>query len=156
MNESIAPPDKLSDLIELAVAEAGKLDHDVYEPNFGEWHKPVRAINRCCICLAGTLIAGPLRRSSQTTIDVHPISEEGTAGIEDTRWRNALEALDDARIGGWHTALEVLNITIDARTSDMLGNVEGPDWSDFTTWDEFGEHLKSIRMRAAELRELGL
>ena len=38
----------------------------------------------------------------------------------------------------------------------MLWNVEGPDWSDFTTWDEFGEHLKSIRMRAAELRELGL
>ena len=57
-------PDKLSGLIRLAIADAGRLDRDKYTPYFLDYHKPKRLwsgqSDSCCICNAGAVIAGTL------------------------------------------------------------------------------------------------
>ena len=40
MNGVGVPPEKLSDLIELAVADARTLDRDTYIPDCWAWHAP--------------------------------------------------------------------------------------------------------------------
>lgn len=54
------PPGKLSDLIDLAVADARRLDRTTYTPDSSVWHEP--ADDDCCmICLAGSVIAETLK-----------------------------------------------------------------------------------------------
>ena len=39
MNYTTRPPEKLSDLITLAITDARRLDRDVYVPCASAWHK---------------------------------------------------------------------------------------------------------------------
>ena len=60
MNLTTPPPAKLSDLIELAIADTRKLDRHDYTPTWMTWHRPNPADDKCMICLAGAVIAGTL------------------------------------------------------------------------------------------------
>ena len=51
-------PDRLSDLIELAVADAQRLDRNTYDPEYDSWHEMERL--GCDVCFAGAVMAGTL------------------------------------------------------------------------------------------------
>ena len=53
-------PDRLSDLVELAVADAQRLDRDIYDPEYDSWREMERL--GCEVCFAGTVMAGTLER----------------------------------------------------------------------------------------------
>ena len=158
------PPAKLSDLIELAVADCRKLDQKRYEPSWESWHDG-SGRNTCRICLAGGVIAGTLDVDPGKTVTLSDSDKTGDApglvAIHDQEWEYALYALDDTRSGNWENALEALDTRLDTdRLPDPVKRgIEGippPRHSDFENWDEFEQHLDSLEECAQQLRELGL
>ncbi len=70
MDLTTPPPEKLSEPIELAIADARRIERGDYWPVAGAWHDPGPR-DRCIICLAGAVIAATLgcpktRRSRST------------------------------------------------------------------------------------------
>ena len=160
MNGVGVPPEKLSDLIELAVADARTLDRDTYIPDCWAWHAPGRN-NKCRVCLAGAVIAGTLRVKPKTEVvrgteEYTLTTDDGETPVEDKVWSTALYAIDNARGGDWSKALGALDIQVDEATSRKLDKVRGPEEPHFHTWTELGDHLDSMTECAQELRGLGL
>ena len=159
MDLTTPPPEKLSDLIELAIADARKLDRARYRPMWSTWHQPQPLGGKCMICLAGAVIAGTLGYAPETTVG---IASEDTANprwvtITHKKWRQALCALDWARVGNWESAYRALHGTDpDGKTHDTLAWLETPVESAFSNWEDLDTHLKSLNMRANQLRQAGL
>ena len=145
-------PRKLSRVIELAIADARKLDRRRYRPWWTRWHEPA-ASGECTICLAGAVIAGTLGCPINMPIDM----DEQTA-FSNERWRWALLALDRARTGEWELALHTLKNANRMRgvPNAELRGIPVPDAIRFHDWESFDRHLASLADRARQLRAIGL
>ena len=152
MQLTTPPPEKLSDLIDIAIADAHRLDHAAYTPAWSTWHEPRPVDGKCAVCLAGAVIAGTLGCPAGTAIRMSELSS-----ITDERWRRALLALDSAREGHWAQALSTLRkTTVDYSVRIDLHRIPPPDKFMFNGWDHFDSHLTSLATRAKQLRKLGL
>lgn len=94
-------PDKLSELIRVAIGDLEKCEVDpLYEIDMHRWHYP--SISRCCVCLAGACLA--------MSVGIDP-SEQFTFGdVEDHEYGRHFIALDYARVGNVQCALMELGI----------------------------------------------
>ena len=151
MNLQTPPPGKLSDLIELAVADAGGLDRNAYEPDWGFWHAP--QANGCRICVAGAVIAGTLGCAETSAVDATVLRRSRGSDA----WRRALCALDAVREGWWATAFTLQHgEPPDDAEREKLEALDRPDHSKFHDWKSFDAHLDSLAEAAGHLRRLGL
>ena len=113
MTENAKPPvlpSKMSDLLELAITDARKLDLEKYIPASNCFHEPVRMSHepdsemKCQVCLAGAVMAGTLGAD---------VGDELTPrDYEDDTYRK-LSALDSIRLGNWDSAGRELLLTSD-------------------------------------------
>jgi hypothetical protein len=165
MKLTTPPPAKLSDLLELAIRDARRLDHALYKPMWMTWHQPQPPnsdgrTRKCMVCLAGAVIAGTLACSPQAIIDIstHENAEPESTTITDKAWRRALWAIDSAREGDWFEAILALRGEYPKgdRVHHALMALPPPDNTEFNNWKKLGAHLDSLGERAQELRELGL
>ena len=137
-------PDKLSELIELAVKDARKLDRRTYRPDSTVFHVPFPDPDghMCSVCDAGAVIAGTL--NIRTGINVAPFSFNFPIS-------NKLEALDRARRGGYGVALEWMGVTYNPR---LIRDIERSPYRMYETWEEFDKHLVHMEGVAQRLKEL--
>ena len=164
MNLTTPPPAKLSDLIELAVSDAGRLDRARYTPMWMTWHRPRPAEGnggpaKCMVCLAGAVIAGTLGCPTSTEIDImtHENADPTSITIPDKAWLNALWALDASREGDWLEAFRALHGAYpEGKLYDAIEALPAPVNVEFTDWKKLDAHLASLTVRAEQLRELGL
>ena len=167
MNLTTPPPAKLSDLIELAISDARKLDRDAYIPKGSTWHRPDPNNERCAVCLAGIVIAGTLGCSKNTWVTEISESDDSagdgadpqstTVTITDPRWSGALMALDAAREGDWLIAFDSLYGRFPEHgIRDKVEGIAKPDMAAFTNWEQLETHLASLSACAEQLRELGI
>ena len=159
MNVTTPPPAKLSDLLDLAVADARRLDRARYTPIWMTWHRPNPDSGRCMVCLAGAVIAGTLGCSTETSIDIatSDSADPQSTTITDKRWRRALWALDSAREGHWLDAFQALHGAYPVgELYDAVEALPEPADPEFNDWDKLETHLASLAARANDLRELGL
>lgn len=159
MNLTTPPPARLSELLELAIADARRLDHDRYTPMWMTWHRPRRLDGKCMVCLAGAVIAGTLGCPTGTSIDIatSDSADPKSTTISDKRWRHALWALDSAREGDWLDAFRALHgAHPDGELYDAVEAIPAPADIEFNDWNKLDTHLASLTVRANELRELGL
>lgn len=160
MNEStVRLPDKLSDLIDLAVRDARGLDRERYGVDYSCWHvgdpesveMAVRADrHRCVVCDAGAVIAG--------TLGWNPKRNAEPIGFDDhTKYK--LLALDSVRTGNFYRALS-MNGTWDAEKAfdvgDEVRREAGESFARYTDWETFDLHLLWLERVAAILRDRGL
>lgn len=99
------PPAKPSDLIKLALADIDGLDKSVYEIKMDSWHQ--QADGKCCVCLAGAVIANTLKRPHWQ--DIFALSSE-LCDPTYYKWFESLLALDRFRTGNLHGGLGTLRI----------------------------------------------
>ena len=135
-------PDKLSDLVTLALDDADKLNRKFYTAASGRWHLPVgfHANPGCDLCLAGMVIAWTLEGAPATNF--HP--EDFKSGT-----RGKLLALDAFRNGFLETALQQIGTPayIDSPRVDKRPSVRAikqniytermVSSSIFSGWEEF-------------------
>lgn len=154
--------DKLSDLIDQAIADYKALDHGKYYPNSDRWHKPAykdAADKRCSACLAGAVIANTFKGSADRDYSL-------SIAFGDARQK--LLALDLVRQGYVLDALVRLDVvpkymtleqrayvdSVDRVDEDSLG-----DWADLVEWrgwDGVEAPLANLAKVAAGLRAVGL
>ena len=147
------PPARLSDLIELAVADARRLNRNTYSPEHSEWHLAGSGPNETCqVCLAGCVIAGTLEHGPETNIGVLQLGDN----IDDNAWYDALITLDHVRSGQWKSAIMELGQQADTEQREAIEAIPKPKCSEFRNWDEFNTHLESLDRCIANLREIGL
>jgi len=159
MNLTTPPPAKLSDLLDLAIADARRLDRDRYTPTAITWHRPDPLENKCMVCLAGSVIAGTLGCEIKASIEIvtSDNDEPQSTAITDKRWRHALWALDAARGGDWLDAFKALHGCYpEGELYDAVEAVPTPEEPEFHDWKQLDAHLVSLGSCASELRELGL
>lgn len=92
-------PDKLSDLLELALDDLAKTERlPRYVIDMATWHAPMLFSEQCAVCLAGCVLA--------RTVGLDPMEDVGymwrSLGDEIGRKTDALE---DMRVGDLHMAL---------------------------------------------------
>ncbi len=159
MNFTTPPPERLSDLIDLAIADARKLDRDRYTPTAITWHRPDPLENKCMVCLAGSVIAGTLGCEIEASIEIvtSDNDEPQSTTITDKRWRHALWALDTARGGDWLDAFKALHgAHPEGKIYEALEAIPAPLEPEFDDWSKLDTHLGSLAYRANRLRKLGL
>lgn len=152
-----SPPEKLSDLIDLAIEDARSLNRTVYQPNYTVWH--MAEPEYCNVCLAGAMLAGTLGEPSDMTTAPEHYSDD---------WNNALVALDSVRNGLYFEALIDLGVEDDgyADAAQVPNDVEDarlafnsalpqPVEEDFHSWEQFDQHLASLEAVADALRQRG-
>jgi hypothetical protein len=98
-------PDKLSDLIEVALADLEKVEKDpIYKVDMHKWHDPMPDAEGqpvCLVCLAGAVMAKTLE--APEFLDSHP-------GRFDEKTALKLSALNFIRRGWVSSAMEDLDI----------------------------------------------
>ena len=153
MNYSTRPPRKLSGLIDLAIADARRLDHGAYTPLHSEWHTAAAPgeSRHCHVCLAGAVIAGTLGLAPDKT--VNGFDEED---VTDNEWGKALTAINAARLGCWKVATGSLEGGATPEQEAGMAEIPVPAHSRFEDWETFEMHLASLADRARQLRALGL
>lgn len=159
MQEDTPPPEKLSDLLDLAIADARRLDRSRYAPNFTVWHQPRPDGKTCMVCLGGAVIAGTLRQPPN--LNVEPCStstrDPDVSGIDDHRWRRTLWTLDAARAGKWTDAFRLLHgHEAEVELRQKLEAIPEPVGTEFEGWRRLDAHLASLADRASRLRENGM
>ena len=156
MTYTSRPPEKLSELIRVAIADARTIDRRTYEPNSAIWHTPDKLT--CKVCLAGCVIAGTLRapRQAVTIQRIKPDADSSVLVVDDEEWREALFSLEHARVGYWDHALCSRGVFIDAETDTALNNIPAPEPGTFKSWNDFDSFLASLEDRTARLRAVGL
>ena len=141
-------PDKLSELIMVAVADAKKLDRSKYYPYFKTYHDKtgIAPDGLCEICDAGAVIAGTLNGDTGLTLAPSSFMSDDVA--------RKLYALDAARDGDYDGALFTLEKhTKD--TSEAVRHVPVSPYSQYEGWEEFDKHLDIMKGVAKQLKELG-
>jgi len=75
-------PDKIGDLIRIAVKDLTLCEaNPTYMINMDEWHTPNTDASRCCVCLAGAVMAQTLKLNPQEEY------KDGRFGSEDKKLR---------------------------------------------------------------------
>ena len=159
------PPEKLSDLIRLAVKDARRMNPDEYWPDAGIFHQrfevntedwntehygPPPPPNACHACVAGAVIAGTLKTSPDEPRS--PMSfEKG--------WSGSLYALDRIRCGDYDTAYlyhyigyispieEQLSAELRMKLNHLSVNYP-PVHRGFANWEQFKAHIDSLEVIA--------
>ena len=160
MNYTTRPPEKLSDLITLAITDARRLDRDLYVPCATSWHetRTEETGDTCAVCLAGCVIAGTLQAPFNALATEEEDHEEDIEpeDINDHDWYLAISSLDHARAGRWQDALHTRGTALDETTQAALGDIPPPEDGSFYGWAAFDAHLETLEHRAGRLRDLGL
>lgn len=159
MSEQRPPPEKLSELIQLAIADTRSLDRDNYRPTWTTWHAPHADNGRCMICVAGGAIAGTLGYPADTTIALaeRDLNDPFSTRIADRRWRNALKAIGAASAGEWKRAFRTLHGHVpDEELCERLDEIPKPADARFENWAALDNHLGSLEDGARRLHEMGL
>ena len=155
------PPGKLSDLIDLAVADARRLDRTTYTPDSSVWHEP--ADDDCCmICLAGSVIAETLKCPRDQKVELgdedNPDPDRVKSTTRNGSWRSGRSTTPGTASGtGPNKALRAPDAP--ATTDDILRQLDQrrvPEHPKFKNWTEFDAHLESLTTCANKLRKLGL
>ena len=155
-------PDRLSELIRVAVKDCRSLDPVIYFPNSEAWHEPNDSLyvegearEPCHICLAGGVIAKSLGQSPATR--VVPIS------FVSTELQSKLDALEEARRGRLIQALDYIaagtHTPVIPPESDLEAQVNAipdPDFPGFQGFAEMEILLKGLEHVANQLESLGL
>ena len=141
------PPDDLVALIRLAVADAGKMDRDRYEPVSWHWHHPKIMDGECMICFAGAVIAGTLGWTSDTAL--RSLTETG-------EWKNALIALEEVRNANWHTLADRQEWLSTGEATEMSASMRYLAFgeNEFENWLEFDYFLDWANEVADKIEEL--
>ena len=145
MTEPIAVPEKLSDLIRLAIADGRKLYQEragEYYPNATIFHSDVvgdyyyqnEGVDACHICLAGGVMAGTLNSDIMATL--MPVDFNFA-------WTKALRALDYVRMGQYVNALTEFYGPGQYDDSDAW-ILTAPVSPRFEGWDQFLDHLDGL------------
>jgi len=154
--------DKLSDLVELAIADARKLDPETYEPHADRWHQPQRfeggdgpRTGFCEVCLAGAVIAG--RDLTLPRIDATPGSLSQFYGEPVNSFNRPLHArlhaLDSVRRGYYRqAAIEIVPVKSydrgeDLRLNEELRDLDRSEFSEFSGWEQFNQFLDDLERR---------
>ena len=146
MPEPVAVPEKLSDLIRMAIADGWKLHQERsndYYPNYGIFHSYV-AYDRyesgqegpfdiCHICLAGAVMAGTLQVPLES-VSIRHMSPP---------WHRALLVLDYVREGRYREAINTF-YNVDRQYELTPWTKAMPVNPTFQGWYEFLEHLNSL------------
>ena len=140
-------PNTLSELIRVAVADARKLDHHIYSPNWLEFHRGYKIEGRyiCQICDAGAVIAGTLQAG-------HFVGDRAPVNYPETVHRK-LNALDEARKGYYNCALHIMGIDCD--DSESVSNIATSPYRQYSSWEHFDLHMYHMALVADQLEELG-
>ena len=157
--ETIPPvPEKFSDLIRLAIADARSLDRTRYAPSssisFPSGDED--SDDRCAVNLAGSVLVGTLRSLDRRKVRQHPSDSDYP------EWSSALITLGSIERGSFPEAMglhmEDLNLSTDA-VMEVINAIGGPLLgtivSDFESWEEFDRHLAGLDVIANILQELG-
>ena len=145
-------PDKLSDLIDLAVKDGRRLDREMYLPNYQHWHFPAED-DRCRVCLAGAVIA--------ETLGANP-HQRWYIRDSDGNIRKKLRALNAVRQGYLSEALRIMSpetpyyLAIE-RERHVKNAIPALEWEEakFINWKSFNALLDWCSKVATELRKLG-
>ncbi len=122
-------PEKLSDLIDLALADLRKVEKDDrYAVDMATWHEPPGAsldeeATRCHVCFAGAVMAGTLG----TMPNVVVLPSDFTSMGDDPHTARRLLALDSVRNGFVEDALRELGAY--SLPSDVEDHVDVPRYS---------------------------
>ena len=156
-------PDKLSDLIDLAIDDALSLDRAKYIPCHDYWHQPSfegEGPGSCAICFAGAAIAGTLKISPDKYYSPGILSSVRKMNRpNERRIFCKLHALEAVRIGNINAALMFMSDTdLNFNSAHRVvikaaGRPEGASF--FRTWSDFERFLDWAGKVASELRKLG-
>ena len=139
MTEPIAVPEKLSDLIRLAIADGRKL----YQERAGEYYPDAYVFHEvgydsqqdkkvCHVCLAGAVMAGTLHTDTRDSLIPSDF---------DKPWTKALYALDYVRLGLYDNAL----IALYGPGEYQFAVTQSPPVQyRFEGWDAFLDHLDNL------------
>lgn len=158
-------PDKLSELLRLAITDARALDRKKYTPHSGYFHtgltkdnpysKPGLKGDTCRVCLAGAVIANTLKVSINRRFQSYLFG--GNA--------EKLYAIDHLRKGELYNAITTLHIDPDSLSKEQLSGVEGIQsltnrWTPFSlsfhSWEEMDRSLKRMERLATRLEAIDL
>ena len=156
------PPGKLSDLIDLAVADARRLDRTTYTPDSSVWHEP--ADDDCCmICLAGSVIAETLKCPRDQKVELGDEDNPDPDRVKSTTRKMAAGALSarqrPARLlerGLTRPCAHPTHPRQQTTSSVNFDQRRVPEHPKFKNWTEFDAHLESLTTCANKLRKLGL
>ena len=130
------PPEKISGLIRLAVADARGLKRERYSPHYGEWHTPNEKAGICQVCFAGAVMAGTLGESPEQAMD--PFVFSGS-------WEKALNALEMVRQGNIVDAAHRLHQTEVVSPNYQLVETLEPAVDEDEAADEYPEGWRYFR-----------
>lgn len=137
----------MSELLEVAIADARSLDARLYAPNYVVLHE-AHAHTQCQVCLAGSLVAGTLSATPDQTFSPSDFPDD-TA--------NHLESLNEMRRGQWVFAYHrFYDRWPHSRIEDRLRKLPKPSNPDFDDWPAFHCHLDSLESSLPELRSIEL
>ena len=146
-NTPNALPDKLSELIDVAIQDAKKLDRDKYTPSYIYYYMPDnRDDKRCYVCDAGSVMVGTLLVNTDMQVDPSEF---------DVSTERKLEALDHARRGAYSMAVEQLGFCLTIRQAQALDKIQRSPWMEYRTWEDFDKHLSHMKRVAGQLRAMG-
>lgn len=158
-------PDRLSELVRLAVADARRLDRRAYVPKSCEWHRP-QPDGRCGVCLAGAVIAGTLADPDWTARNPGIGLEPGDFREDVDRGLSAIAQLGTGDVIHADHSLRQPDLVEEsnwppvpverAHRSDAAEALRREENHEFDGWAEFDRHLDRMKALADELEREGL
>ena len=152
-------PDRLSDLIRLAIHGARSLDSSVYRPSYNSWHSWHTGFpGKCHFCDAGAVIASTLVPACDRYKGYLSLGPKDFPHP----WQHALFALDAAREGDVYLAYAHLghaqcpgepidDTPYDTTVQDILDDLGPNEKSEYGDWDAFHAHLAWMEELASRL-----
>ena len=163
MKHKNALPDKLSELLEVAINDLLSLDREKYTPTWDHWHTPPIDPDKgkCAVCLAGAVIANLDDTSPTSYIDVtEDVTFADNHLIDDADLLRKLLALDELRSGSIARACDTMEIELSleqtARIQCTYHTYYNNMGASFLDWPSAETHIEKLRIMVAELKEMGL
>ena len=138
------PPEKLSDALEMAIADGRRIDRSAHRATSDHWHFSRGVV--AWVNMSGMMMAGRLKVESHQTR--YP-------GAFPSAWRNVLEAVAHAVDADYWKALTLMGIE-PLRGINNESAIEGPENSDYQTWEEWDSLAKELEWVVSQLREYDL
>ena len=149
-------PEKLSQLIRIAIEDGRGLNREEYEPDSSLYHMPLigkAGDNQICyVCLGGAVMV--------ETLNVDPSDSIWPSNLP-ARWHDAILALDRVRVGDYMEAVRIYTYpTIEDSIrleSEALKfeDVPGPADAHFFGFESFSAHLDSLEDIADQIEAIG-
>ncbi len=141
-------PNTLHELLAVAIKDAKILDRQLYRPYALSYHTFDRNFNHCRVCLAGAVMVHTLEAVIKDMLDPEDYPKQ-------TRFK--LYALDQMRLGHFRSAYKTLYLCrteIPDYIGQRLDDLPEPKKRNFSCWNDFDEHLKSLEGIQQELAKL--